>query len=226
MRCGAINAMRIMAGSVTLLIGTAVCRGDLVSYSSRAEFQAAVPQLVTEGFNTSFGSAAQSVDFGPFSVSASGAVNPLVQWSSDDIWKTEGAGAILAADFSAPNGVEAGARFAFDEPIRAFGIDVTNIGTATLRYSVDLGVQEDLVPDSTGSLFLGFVSDESISRVDFRWNPPFKGIGFDNLQYSVVPEPGGLIAAFLAMMFAVMALCKGATRHANRRRGEMLESVG
>jgi hypothetical protein len=180
----------------------------LVFFEDRSEFQAAVPQLTTEGFNTDFGDDAATVDFGAFTVAALGGVgNGLIRWSSDDQWKTEGEGAIFAADFTVPVSLDFTTRFTFDEGIRGFGIDIRDVnGPTRLLLRIDSALEFELLPPDGGEdvrreLFVGLFSDKPISQIDFAWNRAQDGIGFDFLQYTTVPEPGSLF--LLAIMAAI-----------------------
>ena len=164
---------------------------DTVLYTDRGAFQAAVPTLATEGFNTSF-TDAPIVDFGNFTVNAGfddvhwTSIASLPQLVSEDI------GAIYLFDATQPTTIGNSARFLFDTPISAFGIDINDHSSPrlTVRNNGSLPVTE--LAAGLPTLFVGFTDTVPFYEVEIFWNRAVDAVGFDYLQYStsaVVPVP-------------------------------------
>ncbi|WP_114970764.1 PEP-CTERM sorting domain-containing protein [Rhodoferax ferrireducens] len=194
---------RILAGAL-LMAATSAAQAAIVSFGSRAAFDAAYPGSVLEdwdGFSagTTFtnGTGANGITYNSSTGNALVTSTFLVSSSPNGLGRT-GVGFFLGTD---------SITFTFDSATAAFGIDINTFATAAGAYSAttDLGdialSAFDPFPASSTGQFVGFTSDTPFSSVTIA-SPGNVVYTLDTLRAVEVPEPGSL--ALLGLGLAVL----------------------
>ena len=204
-----ISRNLVSVGTVAFVVSLAAnsATAATVLYTDRMAFQSAASPLAEEGFNSLF-SAAPSVDFGDFRVSATidnvnsanGATLPQLV--------SEGARSIFGIDSNPVPGIGNVFRFDFDQPITAFGIDINDNTTAPLRAANNGSLTQAILTSGQPSLFFGVTDSVPFTWVTIAWGFGGDAVGFDYLQYSstnVVPVPAAawLLGSGLVALGAV-----------------------
>jgi hypothetical protein len=202
----------IFASFLPILLTAGQAQATITSYSSRALFDAAVPSLSVENWD-SFPDG-HIIDDG-------GTVNGITYtYVQDTVQPRSGVNFQVSSVFRAttdPNSLGLtgdntpgnetyftfdGVTFSFSTPIRAFGIDINTAASAdsTFKATTDLGnvvfSYFDPFPGYGTGQFLGFTSTEDINWVTFALTDPDNNpdsFTLDTLRYQPVPLPGTLL---------------------------------
>ena len=193
-----MKLMTVMWFGVCSIVGSQIISPAIAAtvYSDRASFLAATASLSLsqEGFNSTF-AAANPVDFGDFSVTASiGNVN----WGNGPTFPevvSEGAGSIYG--FANNPFSQNTFTFDFSSPITAFGVDINNFSTPPLTASTNTGslLAFEIAdqPPQTKTIFFGVVDTTPFNSLSIRWANATNAVGFDDLVYTApIPIPAAV----------------------------------
>jgi hypothetical protein len=168
--------------------------------------------LSSEGFEVF--AAGNPIDFGPFTIELVDG-NGFSQISGNNLITTEG-DSVISFETLGSTVVD----FAFDNPINAFGVDITSIDFAptTVSFLDDLGntLDDFAMAEFAGATFFGVTNNVAFSTVRFTFTGA-EILNFDNLQFgarSAVPEP-----ATLGMGLSALAILLVVARNQRRQSG-------
>lgn len=197
----------------------------IVTYTSRASFEAAVGPTEVEDFNSFSSEVAfdtTPLDLGDFTLSKSRPIDhdrdyidlPPLQFSSMNVDGTTIANVFVSRDFSL--------LVTFDNEISAFGTDLASFSSLTATDILIGGTMATGYSQSSGVQFLGFQSDTPFTTVEFRMlsSSDGNGFGMDNITYpasATVPEPSSL-AAIVGILASAGVTTAGRRRLRQKRR--------
>ncbi|MDX1695111.1 MAG: PKD domain-containing protein [Ketobacteraceae bacterium] len=167
-----------------------VVEPNVLIYTDRASFEAALGTFSREGFNESL-IAAPSLEFDDLTVKNFQDVD--LKTLTSDTLVSEGTRALTSQKSSANTAQTE--HFSFNAPTTAFGIDINAFNTGQLQVYTPTGLFNEFVWDVTedgeppGTLFFGVISDLSFSTVLIGRSSQSDGVGYDNLVYNLQIEP-------------------------------------
>ena len=195
--------MRVMIGTTVLLgllASADVGRAAVITFTSRAAWDAAVGDSALYTFNADAPGSFTSRDFGAFTVSESGIDLSLAIATGAAGTQIDATNHLVLAEGGTPFPTTEPATFAFDTPIFAFGFDWRTIDLSDDGLDLVLnGVLFSVSPGAPASGFFGIVSTDPILSFALQDDEDGgglnQGVGVDNLSYSVtaVPEPTSLL---------------------------------
>jgi len=181
-----------------MLIACTPLHAALITYSDRTSFDAATGGgLSFESFETPFSGSA-SVSFTGFSITESGGANVIYSW--DDTFL----GGVGLSNASTDGTRVAGAQnqsaslftFQFDNPINAFGLDITTDSAVSVDVGGDISSSFNTAANT--AYFFGVVDNMgTFDTVTFDFGSNFLGeMGYDSVSFgtSVIPEPSSFLA--------------------------------